>query len=136
MRKSGVLLLVLLALGANVSAVQAAPYVTHFSEPFRGPQGYFDQPSGAIYYVESDGKHLAKIERNGRPVWVREPHADAQVEFYRTPDPKIVGVGPLTPWMLKAVQFPKHRYVAIRYSNSQFGVVDVETGRFEFLGQD
>ena len=37
------------------------------------PATYRDAESGVVFYVESDGRHLAAIDRSGKLVWVVIP---------------------------------------------------------------
>ena len=60
--------------------------------PLLGAMTYLDPLSGCIFYVESDGRHLAKIERSGKLDWIKDPREGANVPDYRTDDPKIVDV--------------------------------------------
>ena len=117
------------------TAQQTYTYVGHYSTPFPGPQAYKDPTSGTILYVESDGKHVAAISPDGKVLWNRIPHDDAHVEKYRTPNPQIVLIGGLLP-SARVNRGKPSDFVAIRYSNSQFGVLSISTGTFDFKGQD
>jgi hypothetical protein len=102
-------------------------YVGHYLVSFPGPQVYRDSKSGTLLYVETDGRHVAAISRDGKLVWIRDPFTDAHLEFYRTEKPQIVYVGAAS----KADGF-----VAISFNNSQFGLLRISNGDFRFLGQD
>ena len=108
----------------------------HYSDVFMGPATYRDPVSGAIFYVESDGRHLARIEKSGKLAWMKNPHSDARVQDYRELDPKIVHIGRLMPWMKVHLKDSARYFITITFSNSQFGIVDMRTGAFQFLGQD
>ena len=56
--------------------------------PFKGPQTYQDPRTGIILYLESDGRHIAAISRDGKLLWARDPFADSHLPFYRTNKPQ------------------------------------------------
>jgi hypothetical protein len=91
-------------------------YIGRFEQPFPGPQSYRDADSGIIFYVESDGRHIAAIGQDGKLLWHRDPFADARLEA-------MTGKG-------------SGKFVCISYNSSQAGVLDMKTGDFTFMGQD
>ena len=131
-------LLLLLQLAHPVFAgttQQTRTYIGRYSTSFPGPQACKDPQTGTTLYVESDGKHVAAISSAGKVLWIHVPHDDAHVEQYRTPNPQIVFIGGLSP-SAKVRQGKPSDFVAIRYSNSQFGLLNISTGRFDYEGQD
>ena len=108
----------------------------HYSDLFTGPSSYRDPASGAIFYVESDGMHLARIEKSGKLAWMVNPHSDARVPDYRELAPKIVHIGAPTAWMKRHLKVQARHSITMTFTNSQFGLVDMRTGTFKFLGQD
>jgi hypothetical protein len=58
------------------------------------PSSYRDTKSGIIFYVESDGRHLAAMDANGKVLWVRNPFVDSNMCPYRSAHPFIVWIGP------------------------------------------
>ena len=133
--KAAHLLAIALCLQLLGSAQETATYIGRYTEPFPGPQVYKDPNSGSLFYVETDGRHIAAISNDGKLLWIREPHKDAHVDFYRTDKPQIVGIGPRPKWY-SPVGAETDLYVSISFSNSQFGVLKVSNGDFTFLGQD
>ena len=132
---SALLLFAVLAPASDTN--QATTYIAHYLEPFHGPQAYKDAGSGVIFYVESDGRHVAAIGPDGKVLWNRDPFSDARLEFYRTKTPRIVYIGKTSPrneayWATNGI--PK--VIGIAYNSSQFGELDVRTGDFKFHGQD
>ena len=102
---------------------------------FPGPQVYRDAHSGTLYYVESDGRHVAAISRDGKLLWVRDPFMDAHLEPYRTDNPQIISIGEATWWG----EGPPSQFrgsVIITYNSSQFGALNRSNGDFQFLGQN
>ena len=49
---------------------------------------------------------------------------------------KIVHIGALMPWMKRDLGDRARYFIAMTFTNSKFGVVDIRNGTFEFLGQD
>jgi hypothetical protein len=125
-----------IAFPTTIAAAQLRSHFGHYTEPFMGPATYRDPVSGAIIYVESDGMHLARIEKSGKLAWMTNPHSDARVPDYREMAPRIVHIGPMTPWMKKHLTQSARYFITMTFTNSQFGLVDMRTGAFQFLGQD
>ena len=115
------------------TAQRTTTYVAHSLEPFPGAQVYRDPHSGTILYVESNGQHVAAISGDGKLLWIREPHKD--VPLYRTEKPQIIYIGPVPKWD-SAVKDNPNKFAAITFNNSQFGLLKISNGEFEFIGQD
>ncbi len=127
-----VILLFLLCLG---TAQETTTYIGHYLEPFPGPQVYKDPNSGTLFYVETDGRHVAAISGKGKLLWSKDPFKDAHLSFYRTEKPQIVYIGPAP----KSVHPPGEestKFVSIAFNSSQSGLLRMSNGDFEFLGQD
>ena len=58
------------------------------------PSAYRDPESGTVFYVESDGRHVAAIDRNGKLLWVRNPFVEGGLCPYRSAHPYIYWIGP------------------------------------------
>jgi hypothetical protein len=107
--------------------------------PITLPHTYKDVDSGIVFYVESDGRHVTAIAPDSRILWSRDPFADAHLQPYRTHTPLIVYIGKIDVadeshnWMLRG---RTGRYIAISFNSSQFGIIDIKTGDFTFMGQD
>jgi len=107
---------------------------------------YKDLRAGLILYVESDGRHFAAIDSNGRLLWVRNPFEDAGLCPYRSPHPVIYEIevadslpdfgGRAGPYLQKLGMISGHAYVRIYFDSSQFGLVDETSGNFFFEGQN
>lgn len=127
-----VILLFVLCLGA---AQETTTYIGHYLEPFPGPQVYKDPNSATLFYVETDGRHVAAISGEGKLLWSRDPFKDAHLPFYRTKKPQIVYIGPAP----KGEHSPgeeSNKFVSIAFNSSQSGLLRISDGVFEFLGQD
>jgi hypothetical protein len=62
--------------------------------PPRPLLAYRDPSSGITFHVESDGRHLAAIDKNGKLIWNRNPFVDANACPYRSAHPYIAWIGP------------------------------------------
>ena len=127
-------LLILLSM-LCVGAAQEQSYVARYLTDFPGPQVYKDATSGTLLYVESDGRHVAAISRDGILLWNSDPFKDAHLPFYRTEKPQIVYIGPASKFHQPAGEKPE-RSVEISFNNSQFGLMRISNGEFHFSGQD
>jgi hypothetical protein len=108
----------------------------------------FKDPRNSItFYVESDGRHLAAIDRDGKLLWVRNPFEDAKLCPYRSPRPVIFRITVSDPPHhgvegRPAARFKKlgmddsHQFIFIEFDSSQMGIMDVSTGNFMFEGQN
>jgi hypothetical protein len=114
-------------------------YVTHYLEDFPGPQVYKDMHSGTTLYVETDGRHVSAISGEGKLLWTKDPYKDGNIPPYRTEKPQIVYIGSVAQSIPDARPFAGRspdKFVAITFNNSQFGLLRISTGEFQFLGQD
>jgi hypothetical protein len=110
------------------------------------PLAYKDPRSGISLYVESDGRHFAAIDSNGRLLWVRNPFEETGLCPYRSPHPVIYEIevadslpdfgGRAGPYLQKLGMVPTDTYVRIYFDSSQFGLVDETSGSFFFEGQN
>ena len=57
---------------AQKSRTYTRTYVTQYLETFPGPQVYKDVHSGTTLYVETDGRHVSAISRNGKLLWTKK----------------------------------------------------------------
>ncbi|RYG08256.1 MAG: hypothetical protein EOO07_25945 [Chitinophagaceae bacterium] len=107
------------------------------------PLSFKDPRTQITFYVETDGRHLSAIDAEGKLLWVHNPFEEdkAQCE-YRTPHPVIVRIEIFeNPESLKFDEGgPKldfnHKFIRIYFDSSQDGIVDEETGKYIWLGQN
>ncbi len=95
--------------------------------------------SGTVLYFESDGQHVAALDKDGQVLWHKNPAEE--LKRFKKGDkamrPVIVYAGPPLDWMLRAMkERGKKEYVAITFSTKAFGLLDKQTGEFTFLGND
>jgi len=72
----------------------SGPAVMFGNGPPPGPSlSYRDVDSGTTFYVESDGRHIAAIDKDGKLLWVRNPFVDSNLCPYRSAHPYIGWIG-------------------------------------------
>lgn len=103
------------------------------SQASQPPLTYRDPESGILFFVESDRRHVAAINREGRVLWDRDPFVDGHLKPYRVAFPEISYVGEIPSWAKARRERPS---IGIGFNSSQFGLLDIETGGFTFVGQD
>lgn len=102
-----------------------------------------DDETGVIFQVEADGRHVSAADGYGALLWYRDPFADAQMQYYRTNKPQIVGFSihkrkPSEDWSFVEQVLGKKAvgtYISIGFNSSQCGFMDITTGDFHFTGQ-
>ena len=67
-------------------------------EPFPAGQSFLlnDPRSGLMLYIESDGRHMAAIAREGKVLWHRNLFDDPRLERMFPPPPQIEGEPPVS----------------------------------------
>jgi hypothetical protein len=112
--------------------------------PHSGQTLAFRDPRTSIsFYVESDGRHLAAIDRDGKLLWVRNPYEDKPAFCPRfTPRPVIqrIEAPKFTDAGEKAIKAAggnlDHEFLYLAFDSMQDGVVDETTRDFIPLGQN
>jgi hypothetical protein len=117
-----------------VAAASAAPLRDGYPPAIAGLI-YKDATANVIIYVETDGRHVVAISPDGRILWRKNPFVDAALEPYRGPHPTIDFVGSFGP---RCVLRPEDlgKVFCLSFSSSQFGEMDIATGKFTFSGQN
>lgn len=98
-----------------------------------GPTTMRDVVSGLVFYVESDRRHITALDRTGVVLWCRDPFTEVIREPYRIDYPVISWIGIARG---RSVENRSGRYLAVSFDSTQFGIIDIRTGHFRFLGQD
>lgn len=90
-----------------------------------------DQETGNTYEVQSDRRTIIAKKRNGELIWKVNPFVDAKLGPYRVQHPFITYFG-------KSANRSnlKGPVLSIAFSSSQFGDIELATGKFHFGGQD
>ena len=104
---------------------------------------YKDPRTSITMYVESDGRHIAATDEQGKLLWVRNPWEEAHSFCpYRTPRPvvaslKIMELSDSGRSYLKSRGANlEHTFIALSFDSSQFGELDEITGDFFPEGQN
>ena len=133
MRSPLILLCAVLSVTNAIAASDTLTTYVNSSQQFRGAQPFKDKESGIVFYVESDGRHVAAIDRDGKLLWNRDPFVEAKLEPYRSARPVITSIGAPLAWMTEE---RKGNFILINFNSSQTGLLSFEKGDFIFLGQD
>ena len=128
-------LLVFLSMACFGAGQESTTYIARYLTDFPGPQVCKDPTTGTLLYVESDGRHVAAISRDGILLWNRDPFRDAHLPFYRTEKPQIVYIGLASKFHHPVGEKPE-KFVEISFNSSQFGTMRISNGEFYFSGQD
>ena len=102
------------------------------------PLTFKDGETGIILYVESDGRHVAAIDRNGVILWHRNPFEEKGTKPYRKSRPVIARVAPATDGMVESMRAKGYKgpFVEVNFNSTQTFVLDQMTGESIFYGQD
>lgn len=82
-----------IAATTSASAEKAIKCTRPWPEPFAASQSFvLDDPrSGLAIHVESDGRHLSALTREGKVIWHRDIFNDSRLERIFPPPPQIPG---------------------------------------------
>jgi hypothetical protein len=109
---------------------------SHIRIPQGKPVTLTDTASGVIFSLDSAHIMVSAHDKKDSLLWKTDPWKDNKIEVYRTDRPVIVDFQLLGPES-KFWGVPKGKTVLwIVYINTQFGYLDLETGKFRFMGQD
>jgi hypothetical protein len=107
------------------------------------PRTYKDVRTDILFYVESDGQHLAALGADGKVLWVRNPFVNRDMCPYRVLNPHIVFLKAADPREADSLsKIPqmhidrRDKFLSIGFDSSQFGIVDEKTGDFFPEGQN
>ena len=102
------------------------------------PQVIQDPVTKVIFYLESDGRHIAAISPDGKLLWNRDPFVDAKLQPYRLKRPLICYFDFVDPdwWKIHRWLGKVEDFIGINFNSSQYGVIRKDTGEFTWLGQD
>jgi len=92
---------------------------------------YKDPASKVIFYVETDGRHVVAISEDGKILWRKNPFVDAGLDPYRLARPTIECIGSKCQGLSG-----NDKSVVVWFTSSQFGVIDIATGKFTPMGQN
>jgi hypothetical protein len=90
-----------------------------------------DHKNHLQFVLDTSHIYIEAIDENGNRLWKTDPWTDAKLPVYRfIKRPKI-----LTFCLCNDSRTNNKDEIGITYQNSQFGYVDLKTGKFRFAGQ-
>ena len=90
-----------------------------------------DKETGIVYEVQSDRRTITATKPDGTIIWKINPFVDAKLEPYRVKHPFIEYFG-----KSNNLSNLKGAVLGITFSSSQFGEIELESGKFHSGGQD
>jgi hypothetical protein len=129
---------------AAVATVFAGAMIRADDQPAAKPQPrkpltFKDDKTAIIFYVESDGRHVAAIDRDGKVLWHRDPFEEHGLKPYRKARPVIAKIGSATGPSVEGSmkrRGQKGPFIYLSFDSTQTFVVDEITGESVFEGQD
>ena len=125
-----------------MSAANAAtpmPWDPSLAKPFT----FKDPHTSITLYVESDGKHVAAIDAEGKLLWVRSPLKESGFDGPENQTPVIDGIKVADPPPPQYMKFLLQRgfkadngHIRITFASGLFGLLDQKTGDFILEGQN
>jgi len=90
-------------------------------------------PGTKNYYVlDAPHIYITAYDKNGKKLWKTDPYMDGQMGEYRTKRPIIVDFKFVT----ESFSSTKVETISIVYDNTEFGYVNLNTGRYSSMGRD
>ena len=114
-------------------------YIAHYSVDKKLPiekRVLVDSVNKVKFILDSTQTLIIAIDFNDKKIWSTNPHRDNHINNYRTEKPKIISFRLINPDPKRWDNWNDKSVIGISYSNSQFGLIDLKTGQFNFLGQD
>jgi len=93
-----------------------------------------DSTLNYTFVLDSTHINVTAYDSIGNILWKTDPYKDNKIEEYRTKRPIIVDI--LFGKSDHVDVSKKYTVLWIRYSNTQFGYLDLKTGKYRFEGQD
>jgi len=107
-------------------------YITHYIEKVRiRIDTLIDKKSGHKYIIDKQRIYITAIDKNGKLLWKTDPVIDNKLPKYRIARPQIIYFALCSERVKKG-----NEKIWITYNNTQFGVLDKLTGKFNFYGQN
>ena len=121
-------------------AVKSAPPPPGWEHLSPEPMTYKDPLTSVTFYVETDGRHIAAIDADGKLLWVRDPFKGSRACPTENATPVIVSLEgvPHTASLARYLQRfdfeAEDQVIEILYASSYFGYLDERTGDFVCIG--
>jgi hypothetical protein len=100
------------------------------------PMSLTDSVSGNVYSLDSSHIMITALDKTGKILWKTDPWKDNKIEVYRTNRPVIVDFNIQNTYRDFGAVPKGTKVLWIVYLNTQFGFLDLATGKFSWLGQD
>jgi len=97
-----------------------------------------DSTTYNYFVLDSTHTIIAAFSKTKQFIWKTDPRKDSSLPNYRHKNPTITyfQIGELGRNIDISKNKKGERVLFVRYSNSQFGFLDLKTGKFSFEGQD
>ena len=97
---------------------------------------YLDRATGITVRAEPDRVHLSAFDKTGRVIWTRDPFEsgalETSTEVYH---PKVTQVHQPVAVFTKCCAKAGRHYAMLNWNSTQYGLLDVQSGDFIYLGQ-
>lgn len=90
-----------------------------------------DSLSGTNFILDSSNIYISAVNLNNDTIWKTDPWKDNSLMEYRVKRPIIARY-----YLANNKWTGDKEVIWIVYNNTQFGIVDKETGKFQWFGQD
>lgn len=94
-----------------------------------------DTLTGTKYILDSARRVITAVNNTGKQLWQTDPRIDAKLHDYRSSRGQQIIYFKFNTDSDVSYYF-KGLGIDITYSNSQFGIINCQTGKFHFRGQD
>jgi hypothetical protein len=96
-----------------------------------------DSLTSNYYILDSTHIFVTAYDKSNKIIWKTDPYIDNAIEEYRTIRPIIINWG----FGKSPNYFPKEikeglKVIWITYNNTQYGFIDIRTGKYYWCGQD
>jgi len=96
-----------------------------------------DSLTNNYYILDSTHVYIKAFNKSGKVLWKTDPYKDNSISEYRTKRPVIINYGfGVSPNYFSNKIREGLKVISIRYSNSQFGFIDLKSGKYYWCGQD
>jgi hypothetical protein len=97
----------------------------------RNCDSIIDSVSGNKFYLDSSKIFITAVDSKGKLLWKTDPWKDNNLMEYRVNRPIIVYFN-----FASSKDSAHKKEIGISYNNSQFGRIELISGKFTFRGQD
>ena len=116
---------------SGMNAEQIAEFRLTYLEGAVYPIRITDKETGNVYEVQGDRRTVVAKKPNGEIIWKINPFVDSNMRPYRVDHPYI---NYFVVW--KYSTRPELPVLRICFNSSQFGDIELESGKFRYCGQD